>query len=229
MVKSKSIFGLLILMMVLISGCINSSETIQKNQTINESKIINLDANQLILNDIEMKEVLGDKWKNVHYEEESYTESYDGFYRVVGNGVIVVYDKEPFYDLIMYDMSGGFGRSNFMKPVTIKNVVFTNIEEAKKYYSKDDSIYSQNSNNYHFKHNKIDIGDEGNLYTIEDLHTIKNSEYENIIIKLIFRKNNIVSIILLDTEKSNVLNIETSIELAKKQDEKISTILDIIP
>lgn len=231
----KLVFGLLILTMVLISGCTNSNEQAQKT---NQSKIINLHAQQLILNDSEVEGVLGNAWQKVQSDEISVssdngTTVIDGngngvIYgtATVGEGIDVVYDEEPFHEIIWYDTSGGKGE-NYAKPVTIKNLVFSNIEEAEKYYTKDMAVYSQNSRYYHYKQNKIDIGDTGNIYTIEDLLTIKNNNV-NIIIKLIFRKTNVISVIYFDTEKSNILNIETAIELAKRQDEKISRILEMI-
>jgi len=219
----KSMFGLLILTVVLTSGCLNSNEPAQKTQPTDEPKVINLHAQQLILNDSEVKEVLGSSWKNVRTNMIGVTSDNGS----VGDGVSVVYDKEPFYEIIWYDISGGRGE-DYAKPVTIETLVFTNSVEAKNSYSKHITYYSKNNRYYHYKQNKIDIGDTGDVYTIEDLLTVKDPNNVNIIIKLMFRKNNVMSIIYFDTEKSNVLNIETALKLAKKQEAKISNILSMI-
>lgn len=223
MVQLKIIFVILTIIAALTSGCINSNEPTQKTQLKDEPKVINLNAQQIVLNDIEVKEILGYEWKNVQTNMIGVT-SDNGR---VGDGVSVVYDKEPFYEIIWYDISGGRGE-DYAKPITVKILVFTNIVEAENYYSKDMLIYSQDSRYFHYKQNKIDIGDVGNIYTVEDLLTIKNPNNVDIVIKIIFRKNNVISIIYFDTEKSNVLNIETATELAKKQEAKIIRILDKI-
>jgi hypothetical protein len=223
MVQSKSILGLLILIIVLVSGCVNPNEPSQKTQSTDEPKVINLDAQQLILNDSEVEEVLGSDWKNTDTSMISIRS-----YNDTGDGIEAVYDKEPFNELIWYDSAPGTGQGEYAKPITIQTLVFTNSAMIKDYYSKQITIYSQNSQYYLFKQNKIDIGDTGDISTIEDLMTIKDPSNVNIIIKIIFIRNNVMSIIYFDTEKSNVLNIETAIELAKKQDAKISRILELI-
>ncbi|MDD5473764.1 MAG: hypothetical protein PHU34_06405 [Candidatus Methanoperedens sp.] len=225
-------------LLVIVSGCLNSNKSTQKIQPQyepigivatektypqDEHKIINLHAQQIILDDTEIKEVLGSSWKNVDSGGIGVWQD-DGI--DAAEGVEVIYDEEPFYKIIFYDISGGRGE-NFAKPVTIKTLVFTDIERTKRFYSKDRAIDSQDSKYYHYKQNEIAIGDAGTIYTIEDLNTIKNNDV-NLIIKLIFRKNNIVSIIYFDTEKSNVMTIENAMKLARKQDAKISRILDTI-
>ncbi len=68
--------------------------------------------------------------------------------------------------------------------------------------------------------NKIDIGDAGELYSIVDTEDKKRIGASYII----FRKNNII-VLLVSTPD---IKIETFLELAKKQEAKISSILEMI-
>ena len=57
--KRTWLFGLLILTVILISGCINSNEPTQKTQQTDEPKVINLNAKQIILDDNEIEDLFG--------------------------------------------------------------------------------------------------------------------------------------------------------------------------
>jgi hypothetical protein len=151
-----------------------------------------------------MKEVLGDEWKNVntHRSEVPFSSS----------GVGIIYDDsaaDPF------SFGGGEGATVLssgeiiFKPVYISLFVYPDTAIAEGAYL--------DTNKGH-KGNEINIGDTGNIYTLES----------DTIIKVTFRKNNIISNIYLSPYKSELFNVDMAVKLAKKQDEKISRILEII-
>ncbi len=179
-------------LLVIISGCINSNETTQK--TTNESKIINLDSQQLILTENEVRQILGTDWKK-GYKNNSISVSKQNYDKgqFIGNVLTAVY-------------------------------VYPNITEAKQNY--DIFEYYQNLGQLLNQGNDINIGDHGRIF-VEKVFTLDSTENE-VSIKVMFRKNNIISIINIYRKEDDLLTIETAIELAKKQDAKISRILDMI-
>ena len=176
----------------------------QKNEipqkTINESKIINLNAQQLIINDSEVKKTIGEEWnlkdtfsiRNDYGFKDGIGKTYNNSNPHVGEWIIE---------------SG----TVIIRPVYISILTFPNLKTAKEYYNSEISKQKYKENG-----NQIDIGDNGYASTVDD------------IIKVIFIKNNVVSIIYLTPNKNETLTVDQAIQLAKKQEEKIDRILDVI-
>lgn len=178
------------------------SETSQK--ITNQSKIINLNAQQFIINEKEVKEIIGEDWKikDLIPIDNSFSIDND-FY----NGIGTIYSNNNSYERYsLYD-------SNIIifSPVYISILTFPNIKTAKEYYNSEISIKKYTENGNH-----INIGDNGYASTVND------------IIKVIFIKNNVISIIYLTPNKNESLTVDQAFQLAKKQDEKLSRILEII-
>ena len=197
----KSIFGLLILTVVLISGCINSNELTQKTQPPDETKIINLHAQQIILDDNEIKELLGatltKKEQNIISEKED-----DKIFGHVLSGISVGYGIPK------------MGDNN----VSILLFVSPTIDVANKSYQ---SIELEVQNKIgKIISNKINIGDAGELYSVVDAKDKREIGTSYII----FRKNNIIVLVMSTPD----IRIETLLELAKKQEAKISRMLSVI-
>lgn len=180
MVKFNPAFALSILIiLVLISGCLNSIEQPQK-----EKKIIKLDPQQLVLSDDEIKSVLGLEWK------------------------ISSISLPEFNNIEMFERDFNKGMYNTGN-INIKT--FVSIDEAIKFYS-----------NYR-EGNALELGDKGLIYSYD------NKEMNSI--NIVFIKNNLIVFIqIITVDKYSVPNIDivTAINLAKKQDAKISKILEII-
>lgn len=198
---TKLLLGLLILTAVMISGCINSNKS---NSPINEPQVINAYPEQLILNENEIKEVLGDEWEMVSNIGYSYSEDHVGGYEVL--------DKKP-YSTKGKQLTG----ESFISPIMIWILVFNETNAAKNYYSGHELFDMKD-----YKGNKINIGDAG-IYSIKI--EPPPEPLNKIITKITFRKNNVISIMYLDSEKSDLLNMDTAINFAKKQEAKISKIL----
>lgn len=203
MVQLKTIFVILTIIAALTSGCINFNEPTQKTQLKDEPKVINLNAQQIILNDSEIKEALGFDWENE-------TRKIDGLTK----------EKDI---IVLSDISLTYRNPN-------RKITAAGIDEITISLLVSPSIYAAN-NNYQFWNsklqetgkvirNKIDVGDMGELYSIVD------TENKNVNggLYLIFKKNNIVFTFISPPE----VNVETAFELAKKQEEKIIRILDLI-
>ena len=173
-------------------------------KTANESKIINLNTQQFIINEKEVQEIIGKDWKikDLFSIDNSFSidnGSYTGLGTIYRNNNS--YERYSLYDpnIIIFD------------PVYISILTFPNIKTAKEYYNSDISIKKYNENG-----NQINIGDNGYASTIDD------------IIKVIFIKNNVISIIYITPNKNESLTVDQAFQLAKKQDEKLSRILEII-
>ncbi|MFA4934349.1 MAG: hypothetical protein WC568_00795 [Candidatus Methanoperedens sp.] len=200
MVQIKTIFVILTIIVAMTSGCLKS------NELSNEPKVINLYPEQVILNDGEIKEILGNEWER--YSNLGY-----------GNGenyqyVETVYDKKP-YSMKPKQLSR---YESFMGPFAIFLLVFNNTNAAEEFYSDH-----ERSDMMDYKGNKINVGDIGSAYSIKT-----DEPTGKIITKITFRKNNIISIMYLDSERSESLNMDTAINLAKKQEEKISKALEMM-
>lgn len=178
------------------------NETNQK--TTNESKIINLKAEQFIINEKEVKEIIGNDWK---INDSVYIDNSFSFDNNFYNGIGTIYSNNNSYERYYLDDSNII----IFSPVYISILTFPNIKTAQEYYNSDISIkkYTENGN-------KVNIGDNGYASTVND------------IIKVIFIKNNVISIIYLTPNKNELLNVDQAFQLAKKQDEKLSRILEII-
>lgn len=217
----KSIFGILILIVILISGCLNSNEPTQKTQQIITPttptitpvptptiKIIDLHAQQLVIDVNDIKEALGQDWKTS------------------GGGFVIDVSKlnpksivNPTYESEPLKRNGG----SIQYYAMVQVVVFKTITEAKRANEVGTNIGEANPS-------ITNIGD----------YRVQTSD-GNIIIK--FVRNNVVTYIwinrahwpgddgqefLSDTDKTEMLSIDKAINLAKKQDAKISKILDMI-
>lgn len=189
---------------VIVSGCVNSDEKIQSS-----SKIINFDVEQIALNDTEIREVLGQDWQRTNYGN-TYFFIYDL------SGIRLNYDKEPFYAIKPIILKNN---QNFFSPFDLSVFVYEDIEKAKEVYSTQINVFNEL-----FTGNRINIGDDGISYTFHD--SINNNI--NGVIMVLFRRNNVLTWFYLDTKKSQELNLDTAVKLAKKQDAKISRILDMI-
>jgi hypothetical protein len=209
MVQLKFVIGILII--VLVSGCVNPNEPSQKTQPIisptpiptDEAKIINLNAQQIILNDTEIKGILG---ANLTRVEQYITPEINDDEGHVLSGISVVYGNHEYY---LYENA------------TIGLSVSPDLDDANKIYQSM-GLGLQNGTEKIIS-NKIDIGDYGELYSVVETKkgTTGLSVGESIII---FRKNNIIVVVMTKPD----INIETLFELAKKQDAKISRILEMI-
>lgn len=195
------------IVVVLMSGCLNSNVP-ASNPTI---KNIDLDAKQLVLNDSDIKGILGNKWNNFDTPKQNTST----FSNVPTSSIIhVLYSIDP-WNLGWGGLTINTGEFIY-EPVDISIRVYNNSSGAKEDYLKL-------SNNY-YKGTNITIGDEGSIYTIKLEESFAQDEKS--IIKSVFRKNNVISIIYLTTHKKydkNVsFNVDTAINLAKKQEAKIS-------
>ncbi len=217
---NKLILGLLILTVVLTSGCLNSNEPAQKTQSIISPtiptkivptptiKIIDLHAQQLVIDVNDIKETLGQDWKTS------------------GGGFVIDVSKlnpksivNPTYESEPLKRNGG----SIQYYAMVQVVVFKTITEAKRANEGGTNIGEANPS-------ITNIGD----------YRVQTSD-GNIIIK--FVRNNVVTYIwinrahwpgddgqefLSETDKTEMLSIDKAINLAKKQDAKISKILDMI-
>lgn len=164
MVQSKYILGLLILIIVLVSGCLNSNESIQKTQpTITptsaptkENKIINLNAKQIILDDSEIEDLFGvilAKNENSIHESDELPVYYSPYYNI--HSVHILSGVNNFYVLKK--------SYNDKYNVSIGVYVFPTVDDAKYFESK---IIDSDQNIKVIK-NIIDIGNTtGNLSSI---------------------------------------------------------------
>lgn len=160
----KSIFGFLILTMVLMSGCLNSNESIQKTQPtitpasvpIKENKIINLHAKQIILDDSEIEDLFGvilAKNENSIQETDELPVYYSPYYDI--HSVHILSGANNFYVLKKPD--------NNKYNVSIGVYVFPTVDNAKYFESR---IIDSDQNIKVIK-NKIGIGN-----TTQDLYSV---------------------------------------------------------
>jgi hypothetical protein len=184
---------------VIVSGCVNTSEPTQKTQPISsptpiptkEVKIINIDAQQIVLDENDIKEVLGQDWKASGSRRDD--PSCGGSRSCINRG----YESFPIY-------------------ASIEVVVYGSIEEANSVQKS----YGE----------KINIGDIGGMSAQGggiQIVFVRN----NILCRFGFNKGFIIG--ASETEKAKIENaemisIEKAYDLAKRQDEKISRVLEMI-
>ncbi len=193
----KSTFGLLIVLIVfLISGCINSNKEISKTQ-----QTINLHADQIILDDIEIKEVLGNDWELKDMWVDNSTKKGEF---VLSSDIIRGYDNPNITSM-----------KSFRNKIQITVYVSPNISSTNTNYRLFLSMFPRE----YVVNNKFDIGDYGEIYTFVGLQEGLNGQTV-----LVFKKNNILISIYAIPE----INIDTISRLANKQDAKISRILETI-
>ena len=200
MVQFENVGLSILIAVVLISGCIDSSKSTQE---IKEAKVINFSPQEIILSDIEIKDVLGSEW-NVVADFSIIDDS-------IGRGL--VYDdssRENGYVGWSTD-----GNESLFLPIYISLYIYPDVLEAKEIYRYHE-LFSKKI----YKGNELNITDSGSIYFW--------NKYQSTIIKEIFRKNNVISIIYFDTSKSNALNIDTAFNLSKKQEAKIDRFLEMI-
>lgn len=190
----KSTFDLLIIFIVfLISGCINSNKEISEPQ-----QTINLHANQIILDDAEIKEVLGNDWEMKDMLVDNSTKKGDF---VLSSDIIKGYDNPNITSM-----------KSFRNKIQITVYVSPNI-------SSSDANYQLFLSKFPIEYvvsKKFDIGDYGEIYTFVGLQEGLNGQTV-----LVFKKNNIIISIYAIPE----INIDTVSRLANKQDEKIQGFL----
>lgn len=212
----KLIFGFLILTVVLTSGCINSYEQSQKTQPIitptpiqtaevfyptpTPIKIINLDPSQLILSDEEVNKVLGSGWNKKGENPSTFDFS---------NYHAKLFSSFYMKDNNVASATIGIWRHPDNQQVLMK---YRDIMTGQMRFNND-------------KGNDIDIGDRVKWFEeSNELIDIVGKVYsKNKNVEVVFTKSNI----LIDIE-TNTVGIEKAVELAKKQDEKISKILGMI-
>ena len=200
LVQFKNVGLSILIAVVLISGCIDSSKSTQE---IKEAKVINFSPQEIILSDIEIKDVLGNEW-NVVADFSIIDDS-------IGRGL--VYDN-PSRENGYVGWSTDGNESLFL-PIYISLYIYPDVFEAKEIYRYHD-LFSKKI----YKGNELNITDTGSIYFW--------NKYQSTIIKEIFRKNNVISIIYFDTSKSNALNIDSAFNLSKKQEAKIDRFLEMI-
>ncbi|MCK4798875.1 MAG: hypothetical protein KAT05_15975 [Spirochaetes bacterium] len=171
-----------------------------KDTIFHLTKVINLHAQQIILNGIEIEQTIGVDWKN----ENKFTNS---FTKLEVSSVIYLLYRNP---NIKITATGS-------DEINIRLLVSPSISEANNQYQ---SLNSKLQENGKIIRNKIDVGDTGELYSNIDA----DNKNVNGGLYLIFRKNNVIFVFDSPPE----VNAETAFELAKKQEEKISRILEII-
>lgn len=171
-----------------------------KDTIFHLTKVINLHAQQIILNGTEIEQTIGVDWKN----ENKFTNS---FTKLEVSSVIYLLYRNP---NIKITATGS-------DEINIRLLVSPSISEANNQYQ---SLNSKLQENGKIIRNKIDVGDTGELYSNIDA----DNKNVNGGLYLIFRKNNVIFVFDSPPE----VNAETAFELAKKQEEKISKILEII-
>ncbi len=168
------------------------------------TKVINLHAQQIILDDTEIKETLGANLTRI--SQDIIAEKNDDKIGHILSGISVVYGKHEYY--IFENASIGL----FVSPdFDAANKIYQSLRlELQKGTEKVIS-------------NKIDIGDYGELFSIVETKkgTMGLSVGESFII---FRKNNII----VAMKSKPDIKVETLFELARKQDAKISRILEMV-
>ncbi len=177
----KSIFGLLVLTVVLTSGCLNSNEPIQKEQPTYEPKVINLHAKQIILDDDEIKDLFGvilTKNETIIPKSDKLPVYYGDAYNVnLLSGVSNLYDLKK-------------SSSNNKYTISIGVYVFSTAKDAKYFESK-----AINSNrNIKVVKNIIDLGNTtGNLSSVisrEPLSSWGDFEFMSYFADYFFSKSN---------------------------------------
>ena len=213
MVQFKFAFGLSILIIVLISGCVNTNELITTSQPQNELKVINLSAQQIILNDKAIEETLGTGW-----EKEGKGMTFSSFTNKASSNYFIQYGKK-----IITKSDGGHVNYSVEISLYTYPVFISTTKENMKEISKTIEIDAIE--------NDINIGDVGKIFSVKNgviVMFIKN----NVISEIHFTRKEYTSnelIISGDTfnEESKV-DAEIALELAKQQDAKISRILEMI-
>lgn len=202
--KFKYVFVLSILfVVVLISGCLNSNSQNQKTQLIAPTpaptdKIINLHAQQIILDDNEIKELLGTDYMKINPKNQ-------------------VIRNEPKSKGLQILSSIRVDIGN----VTIGLFVSPSKDVSDKAYQ---SLVLDLQKNIKVIVNKIDIGNTtGELYSIVGSQN-ENTTAEPGTSYIIFNKNNIVVLVGSTPD----IQVETLIKLAKRQEAKIVRILEVI-
>lgn len=207
MIKLKFIVGILII--VLVSGCVNSNEPAQKTQPIisptpiptKEVKIINIDAQQIVLDENDIKEVLGTDWKASQDTSKTILQL------TPRSRVSRTYESE-----LIQNSRGG----SIQYEVTIEIMVYGSIDEA----NRETSVVTTGGE-------KINIGDHGGMESgngIIDIYFVKN----NVVSRISFTRGMNYPDKLSETEKTEMISIDKAYSLAKKQDAKISRILEVI-
>lgn len=216
MMQIKTIFVILIIIAAITSGCINSNELTQKTQPIitptpiqtvevsyptpTPIKIINLDPSQLILSDVEVNKVLGSSWTKKG--EHPSTFNFSNYYAKVYSSFYV---KENNIATVQI----GIWHHPDNQQVLMK---YRDIVTGQMRFNND-------------RGNDINIGDRVKWFEqSNELIDIVGKVYSrDKNVEVVFTKSNI----LIDIETNNV-GIETAIELAKTQEEKILRILEMI-
>jgi hypothetical protein len=163
----------------------------------NELKIINLHAQQIVLTETEIKEIVGTGLTKK--EQRIIPETTQNEIHIL-SGISVEYSN-PNVSMALY--------------------VSPTLDTAKSVFQ---SLTSELQKNIKVIVNRVDIGDTtGELYSItgsqnEKTTVVAGASY------IIFRKNNIV----IMAASTPDVKIETLLGLTKKQEEKISNILDVI-
>ncbi|MDO8725059.1 MAG: hypothetical protein Q7J35_03205, partial [Candidatus Methanoperedens sp.] len=151
---------LLILTLFLTLGCLNSNEPTQKALPTNEPKVINLHAQQLILNDSEIKEALGHDWEKKEQRIDGQTQEE----LIILSSISLLYaNRTETIDRVL-------GSKN---PIYISVFVSPNI-----YYAENKSyqyFVSKLQETGKVVRNKIDVGDKGEIYTVVDVQDKENN------------------------------------------------------
>lgn len=214
MVKINSNISLIAVvgLLVIISGCINSNEP-------KEIKIINLHAQQLIIDENDVKEVLGQDWKISNKPTGCSTgrrtcDELDQFLQIkLKSNVSRTYESE----LIKKS-----GDASIQYDAYIQVLVFNSIDEAKRAYS--DMVYIIQPSDLE---ESIGIGDYGGILTKDGyiyLSFVKNNVFSEIVIS----RTLLLPYDLSETEKTEMIGVDKAYNLAKKQEAKISKILDML-
>lgn len=201
-------------------GCLNSNENSQNIQAtstptqtiqlINPTptiKKINVHASQIILNENDIKDILGQEWvaspnsgKNFYsYDPKSYVNTQY-------HGPIIKYPR------------GGAIENLIM----IEVLVYDNINNPKLEYERLTSMKK-----YAGYLSDLKVGDTGKIFTSDErieIYFIKN----NVLCHLYFGKSIYYPDLLSETEKNQMVSIEQTYNLAKKQENKITETLDLL-
>lgn len=194
---------------------------------ISEPKAINLHAQELILNDNEIKGVLGYGWgKNRQSMDKEFDLNTTSQFFVRYEKELPITETERELFVKSYpdaNKSDLFVNMN----VNIFILISPTVDTARENYYQ--IIYREDLKNPKQIKFDLNIEDMGKFYS----ENASNGE----LIHIVFIKNNVIFFMeftlisnrpLSEPERSEMIDVETAVELAKKQDAKITRILEMI-
>ncbi len=186
-----------ILFIALISACINS----------NQSKITNLNAQEFILNQNEIKNILGQDW----YIDPNFGG---------GESILLSTPKNRFSAVYRSQSIQKTGRASIYYQAFIEISIFNNTQEVKNefQYLKQFNFAGQT---------ELNIGDQSALRTSNNYINIWFTR-DNILCRIDILNQGYYLEDLSATEKNETLSLDKVLNLAKMQDDKLLRIIQMI-